>query len=139
MRSLTSSSCRLPFFGRLGAILVLLISADGCTQSPATAPVRGHVSYRGEPLANAGITFFPAKGRPVTAAVTQGDYAIELAPDDYTVVVNVGSELPDGYKEGDPVPPPKVVLPGEYSARAKSSLKARVMAGQTDSIDFDLK
>jgi hypothetical protein len=138
MRSL-SYNCSLQRLGRSVALSILLISAHGCMKSSDGVPVRGHVSYRGDPLASAGITFFPANGRPVTAAVTQGDYAIEVVPGDYTVVVNVGSELPPGYKEGDPVQPPKVVLPDEYSERAKSTLKASVKAGQSEPIDFNLK
>ena len=129
-------------FGRLAcctALSMLIFGAGGCKKPGNKAPVHGRIQYRGEPLASAGITFFPQKGRSVTATAPHGDYATELTPGDYTVVVAVGNELPQGFKEGDPVPPPKVVLPEEYTERAKSTLKASVTLGQDQPIDFDLK
>jgi hypothetical protein len=127
--------------GRLfGPVLFLLIvSAGGCKKAAETVPVHGHITYRGEPLAASSVTFFAVTGRPVTAASPQGEYATELMPGDYTVIVSVGIEYPKGFKEGDPVPAPKVVLPDEYTSRAKSTLKATVKAGQSEPIDFELK
>jgi hypothetical protein len=121
------------------ALSLLVLGAGGCKKPGNTAAVHGRIQYRGEPLANAGITFFPQKGRPVTATAPQGDYSTELTPGEYTVVVAVGYELPKGFKEGDPVPPPKIVLPEEYTERTKSTLKASVKLGQDQPIDFDLK
>ncbi len=60
-------------------------------------------------------------------------------PGDYTATIVVGIEYPKGFKEGDPIPPPKVVLPDEYTTRAKSTLKVTVKVGQNEPIDFDLK
>jgi hypothetical protein len=121
------------------AFCLFVLSADGCKKASDTVPVSGKITYRGQPLTSAGITFFPTKGRTVTATAAQGEYATELAPGDYVVVVAVGVEYPPGFKEGDPAPPPKVVLPAEYTVRAKSTLKATVKPGQAEPIDFDLK
>jgi hypothetical protein len=96
------------------------------------------VSFRGSPLDKAALTFFPTAGRPVAVSVVQGEYETELTPGEYVAVVDVGAELPPGFKEGDPVPPPKVVLPEPYTSRAKSPLKATVVADQDKPVDFEL-
>jgi hypothetical protein len=118
---------------------LFLASAGGCKKSSGTVSVHGRISYRGQPLTKSSVTFFPASGRPVTATAPQGEYTAELAPGDYTATVAVGIEYPAGYKEGDPVPQPKVVLPPEYTERARSKLKASVTKNENPSIDFELK
>jgi hypothetical protein len=75
----------------------------------------------------------------VAVSVVQGEYETALTPGEYVAVVDVGAELPPGFKEGDPVPPPKVVLPQQYTVRMKSPLKATVAADQKVPINFDLK
>jgi hypothetical protein len=121
------------------ALSLMLLFVFGCRKSDGSVPVHGHIAYRGQPLTKGAITFFPEKGRPTAAPIPEGDYAIDLKPGEYTVVVEAANELPPGFKEGDPVPAPKVVLPDEYTSRAKSSLKASVKLGQSEAVDFDLK
>jgi hypothetical protein len=52
-----------------------------------------------------------------------------------------GIEVPPGWKEGDPAPPlPKIVLPAEYSQRARTVLTLTVAAGgESQTADFSLK
>ena len=111
----------------------------GCGNSSGKVPVHGHVSYRGASIDSAALTFFPNKGRPESATVENGDYSVELAPGEYTAVVLIGVDIPKGYKEGDPIPPPKVVLPETYTSQANSTLKVTVEAGQREPINLDLK
>jgi hypothetical protein len=128
------------FLAYVGGFFLLVLNAAGCSKSSNTVSVSGHVAYRSEPINSGTVTFFPVAGRPVSAAISGGDYKADLAPGDYTVTVSLAPELPPGYKEGDPPPPPpKVVLPDTYTARAKSTLSAKVAAGQSEPIDFDLK
>ena len=116
------------------------MTMTGCGGSANAVKVEGHASYRGEAITNGTVTFFPASGRPVVAPLSgEGDYTVELAPGEYVVVIMVGATIPEGYKEGDPLPPPKITLPAEYTVRAKSKLTASVQPGQSDSINFDLK
>lgn len=120
--------------------LAAAICAPGCGGSTSTVPVTGHVNYRGQPLANGFLTFFPVAGRPTSAAISEdGSYQAQLEPGEYIVAVGVGLEMPAGYKLGDSVPPPKFVLPVQYTSRAKSTLKASVQPGQSEPINFDLK
>ncbi len=126
-------------FVALLCAMVFLVGAPGCTKNGGKLSVKGHVTYRGEAIERASLTFFPDVGRPEATSVQNGDYAIELSPGNYTAVILIGVDLPKGYKEGDVVPPPKIVLPEEYTSRTKSTLKATVSAGQSEPIDFALK
>jgi hypothetical protein len=121
--------------------VVVATSTVGCGGDRSdTVPVEGTVTYRGEPLANAALTFFPESGRPTTVpADSGGAYSAELPPGDYAVIVNLSAKLPPGWREGDPLPPPKVVLPTIYTTRAKSTLTAHVDTTPTGPVDFELK
>jgi hypothetical protein len=97
------------------------------------------VTYQGQPISKAAITFFPTTGRPTTVpAADDGTYEASLVPGDYTVTVNVSVDLPPGFKEGDPYPKPKIVLPPQYTIQAKSPLTAKVSEDQSEPIDFAL-
>src|SRR4051812_17986561 len=120
------------------ALLVSVLSAHGCRKSSGAVPVHGRVTYQGQPLANATLTFFPASGRPVDAAISDGDYRTALLPGDYTSVVNIAVDMPQGYgrTHWNQLPPQKFTLPETYTARTKSRLKAVVKAEQNEPIDF---
>ena len=121
-------------------MLIVIVALAGCGESSNDVSVVGKVTYRGEPVNKGSVTFFPANGRPDSAALTDGgEFELQLVPGQYTVTVNVGTDLPPGFKEGDPVPPPSIVLPPEYTTRARSKLTATVSKDSDESINFDLK
>ena len=121
-------------------VLLLLLGAIGCGKSGNEVTVHGHVTFRGSPLTHGSITFYPAAGRPVNAPLTEdGSYSTQLAPGEFAVTVSYSEPLPPGFKEGSPVPPPKIVLPDQYTNRTKTSLKTTVSSGQSDPVNFDLK
>jgi hypothetical protein len=68
-----------------------------------------------------------------------GTYSTQLPPGDYTVTVSYTEPLPEGFKEGDPTPKPKFVLPPEYTTRARSKLTATVSEDSGAPINFELK
>jgi hypothetical protein len=124
----------------LPIVFLFLAGAAGCGRESNEVSVQGRVMFRGEPLPGGSITFFPESGRPVMAVIAEdGNYSAEMPPGEYVVAVGVGTELPPGFKEGDPIPPPKVVLPPEYTTRAKSSLTATVRQGDEQPTNFELK
>lgn len=130
----------LPNSGSIVACLILLSSALGCGSSDGTVPVQGRVIYREQALANGSVTFFPVTGRPVNVPLSaEGTYTANLAPGEYTVTVNYTEPLPPGYKEGAPLPKPKITLPPEYNTRAKSKLAAQVADDHSEPINFDLQ
>lgn len=126
---------------RRGCVLFLAAAIiGGCVETSNTVTVQGNVSYRGKPLTKAAVTFFPEKGRAIFADLNaDGDYTAELPPGEYTVTINISSELPPGFKEGDLPPAPDLVLPPEYTTRAKSKLTATVREGEPQTIDFPLE
>ncbi len=122
------------------ATVLLTATAVGCQKPSGGVPIHGHVSYQGQPVESAAVMFYPEHGRAAAASTdAAGEYHASLPPGEYVVTVNVSVKPPAGWKEGDPIPAPKVVLPDKYTSRAKTSVKANVKADQTDSIDFDLK
>jgi hypothetical protein len=129
---------RSPFL--LCVVGAVLLSAAGCGESSTTETVSGTVTYRGAPLPNGSVTFFPTSGRPVNVPrASDGAYTAELEPGEYSVTVSYTEPLPPGFKEGDPVPPPKIVLPAEYTTSARSTLKATVTPDHDQPIDFTLE
>ncbi|HEX6962996.1 MAG TPA: hypothetical protein VF175_14095 [Lacipirellula sp.] len=121
--------------------LAALAVAAGCSAVESNAvSVSGEVLYEGQPLSNAALMFYPTEGRPVTAPIVEGAYSVELPPGEYRTTVTLGAELPPGWKEGDPLPPPTRELPPQYSSRLETPLSASVTAaaGESQTIDFTL-
>ncbi|MEX2169287.1 MAG: carboxypeptidase-like regulatory domain-containing protein [Pirellulales bacterium] len=119
--------------------LAALISS-GCGPPSEGVEINGAVTYNSQPLTNAAVTFFPVQGRPATAPLdSAGQYTLELAPGDYQVTITVGANVPPGFKEGDVLPPPEIVLPDHYTSRVHTELSATVADDQSEPINFDLK
>lgn len=140
-RPLLPAPKSLHFHASLLCVCILLAPfSSGCGKSSNAIRVRGTVTYQGEPVPNGLITFYPVTGRPVSGPLSEaGQYGVSLEPGDYRATVRVGIEkLPSDYKEGDPLPPPKVELPREYTSRARSTLEATVAPDQGEPIDFAL-
>ena len=144
----------------LRSLVALLIGAFtlGCSPSNplGTAPVGGKVTYNGQPVAGATVSFVPdGDGRPATA-ITGADGAYNLTtlnwpgavPGQYTVLVrktdvalasNQPVSMEDAVKlNARPPPPPKELLPPKYADATKSPLKAEVKKGQKNAVDLQL-
>jgi hypothetical protein len=135
---------RRPAAIRFVACMILVVLGSicgGCGKSAMeNTTVSGYFKYQSTPIARGAVTFFPERGRPTTASTDErGQYTVGLAPGDYRVTVNVGVQLPPGWKEGDPVPPQKLQLPAQYTTRVSTPLKTTVAAGGADPTDFSLQ
>jgi hypothetical protein len=119
----------------IGAAFIL----SGCQSKNDGVSVRGTVSYRGQAFSNASITFYPATGRPVYSSISDGNYAVELLPGQYKVAISLGVNLPENWKEGDPIPSREFVLPDKYSDPRDTPLVAAVNEDQIAPINFDLQ
>jgi hypothetical protein len=128
---------------RAVASFTTILVLYGCDGRGGTTTVSGRATYRGEPLAGGTVIFHPDRGHPVSAGVdASGSYAAELPAGNYRVAVNAaGVEVPPGWKEGDPAPPPpKLVLPPEFSQRTRTVLQVTVSGNEgQQTADFLLK
>jgi hypothetical protein len=121
-------------------LILLALCAVGCRNQSDEVSVEGRVTFRGQPLPNGSVTFYPTVGRPVNAPLgAGGEYSTQLPPGEYAVTVSYTEPLPEGFKEGDPTPRPKFVLPPEYTTRARSKLIATVSEDLDEPINFELK
>ena len=125
--------------GSLAWAFSILALAIGCGGESNVTSLSGRVLHEGEPLSNASLMFYPAEGRPMIAPLSEGEYSVELPPGEYRVTVNLGAELPPGWKEGDPVPPTTRKLPRQFVSRLDTPLTATVSAeGEGQTSDFNI-
>ena len=114
----------------------------------ATYPVSGVVTYKGSPVANADISFFPEDAsfpdtvRPKAKSGTDGTFVISTyaggdgAPAGNYKVTIVRHEVT---VSKDTIVAKPNDLPGKYSKRDTTDLEVQVVASQNDLPPFDLR
>jgi len=124
----------------------LAIAGIGCSRSglPDTARVTGLVTYKGQPVAEAQVSFIPAQGRPASAG-TGADGRFELTTfrlKDGAVLgehtVTIEKTVPVAGQENDPYAKRRSVIPEKYGSLKKSRLKATITAKGPNEFTFDL-
>jgi hypothetical protein len=129
----------------LGCLILLALAAAGCgEQKPALAAVRGHVYFRGAPLAGGAIVFTPDPERggrgPLACARIDGDGGFVLVTgQDFGAVpgwhrVTFTAPARDG-----PSASPETMLPARFSDPEQSKQSGEVKAGQSNVVDFHLE
>ena len=136
-------------------VAALLSALIGCGGGGAgTAPVSGHVTYKGKPLAKANVSFTPVEGatRAATGLTDSNGYytlgtfgasdgalpgkyriaVIARGPDRAPKAGEVGSGMPGEMMAGDPI------IPIKYFAPDSSGLTAEVKRGG-NRVDLELK
>jgi hypothetical protein len=112
----------------------------GCGGGADTTTVAGKITFNGQSVTR-GIINFQAEGsRPIGGGIaSDGTYSVELPPGQYKVRIDAPPAVPEGYREGDPLPPlgPRLV-PEKYANFNSSGLTATVTADGSQSIDFNL-
>lgn len=144
-------------------VSVLLLSASafflGCGDKPIkTEFIGGIVTYNGEPLPDASITFLPvdkssgaqgavgttdAKGEfkiqtllgAADAGTTPGDYIVVISKTELVKTGRTTTEA-DGTKTEETIPKP--VIPQRYSDSSSSGLTATVKANEKNHFEFKL-
>lgn len=149
------------FFLVACAVLSGIGVVSGCARGPrlnrpATHPVSGRITWKGEPLVGATVAFLPEAGTHGAFGRTDssGGYTLTTfvgddgaVAGDYLVTVIKMEEVAGGaassaadYVPPDAVlPPPKNVLPQRYASVGSSGLKATVAAGAENRFDFALE
>ncbi len=136
--------------------MLCLLMLPGCGGHEGLAPVSGTVTYKGKPVTSGEVSFVPettgARGALGTLDA-QGNYELgTFDPGDgayvgthRVTVVSVGPDKPVPAKKkgkmmedemqgsGDPL------IPRRYFSPATSDLKAEVVEGKNNVINFDLK
>lgn len=133
----------------------LLLAAallSGCGDTDGLAPVRGTVTYRGQPLAGAMVVFMPEQPGTLPASGLTDSFGryelMTMTPGDGTTpgkyVVTITAREPDQAPAGDgsligaEVPLGKPLIPEKYFAAETSGLTAEVKPGGITA-DFVLK
>jgi hypothetical protein len=133
------------------AALGLMIGAiAGCSESierPKTLPVRGKVTYKGQPVPKGTVTFQPDQGQPAVGELQDdGSYRLTtFAPGDgalpghHRVFIIANTADPTKMPGSSPGwTPPKDLVPKKYNTAETSGLEATVSADKSD-ISFDLQ
>lgn len=141
-----SRGTRFPVILAASLLLGMLPGCGPTSDHPATAPVRGKVTYRGRPVPKGMITFVSDNGEAASAMIEpEGSYVLgTFGPADGAVHGRhkVGIIADDGDPSLLPGAPgyrtPKVLVPKKYNNPETSGLSADVTKDGR-AIDFDLK
>jgi len=134
-----------------------MLLAVGCSRGSlsGTVPVTGKVTYKGQPVANATITFIGQGEARTAVAVTDasGVYRLKTLdsngaiPGKYIVLVSQTENIPgadqpvsmdEAARNQGKAREPRQLLPARYSDPAKTPLDVEVKRGRTNSFDLSL-
>ena len=134
----------------LSSSLSVLVLIGGCgpkEEHPATVPVHGKITYKGQPVPKGTISFQPDSGQTATAEI-QSDGTYELAtfnpkdgalPGHHKVMIVANTADPNMIPGSSPgYVPPKDIVPRKYGQFETSGLEVDVTKEKSD-YDFDLK
>lgn len=163
MPTFQSQRIALRRLGAVAALLVLSAGVGGCGNSdhPDVAPVYGLVTYQGDPVKGATVTFRPKEGGKPATAVTdeQGRYRLSTFGDQDGAIIGEHSatvllfesqeadsapmsmeEAAEATKQGKPAAAKaaKSKLPARYSRPDSSGLTYSVVSGDNE-FDIELK
>lgn len=143
---------------RLLCVVAVAIALAGCSKpgSIRTSPVSGKVTYKGQPVDGATISFIPEGAtRPATAITAAGGlyrlttldssgampgkYTVTVRKQEIAAATTQAVSMEEALKMNNrPPPPPKELLPAKYADPAHSPLHVEVQDGQSNSIDLPL-
>lgn len=149
--------CRLASWLFCCAALAILAGCSGGASVSGVVPVRGKVTYQGQPVGGATIVFLSeASDGRAAVATSNADGTYELMtldskgalPGKYAVTVKKTENLEEltrevsmeeaAAKANQPPPLPKELLPAKYGDPAQTPLKFEVKAG-ANTIDLPLE
>lgn len=122
---------------RFALVLILLAIGGACTPDPlGRQAISGTVNVDGAPLAKGNISFQPSEGQATSsgAVVSDGKFSIAresgLVPGKYRVSLNApvpgtGGKADETTLPGDPVPPPKELIPPDWNTASTQSIEVK--------------
>ena len=124
----------------IGILVSSVFVLSGCGGGSETTTVQGKISFNGQPVTRGAINFRAQSAGPLGGPIgADGSYSFELPPGQYAVRIDSPAPIPEGYKEGDPLPQlePRQV-PEKYASFNSSGLTATIEPGGSQTIDFAL-
>lgn len=127
-------------------LLSVIVGCESKSGQPATLPVQGKVTYKGQPVPKGTVTFQSDDGHTATGTIqSDGSYRLSTfgendgaIPGHHRVMIIANDADPTlmpgsspGYK------PPKDLVPAKFNKLETSGLEA-VVSKEKPSIDFDL-
>jgi hypothetical protein len=122
------------------AALLAVFSGCGNGGEKATQ-VQGKITYQSKPATNGVIAFLKEGSKPISAAIqSDGAYSIQLPPGEYKVRIDAPPAMPEGWREGQPMPQlgPRSV-PDKFANFSNSGLTATISTQSPQQLDFPLK
>ena len=138
-------------------ILALFVCGCGKGNPLGTVPASGKVTYRGQPVEGATVSFLPEGDLRPATAITAADGSFRLLtldaegamPGRYTALVRKmeippeptqGTSMEDALKLNARQPPaPKSLLPAKYGDASKSPLRFEVKPGTLNHFELALE
>lgn len=123
----------------VSSVLVLgLLFVTGCSEGgPDRGQVSGKITWKGEPVVDATVSFLPVEGR-ASVGTTDQDGAYKLAYSKGKTGALLGEHtITISHDPNDPSIAPAVPLPAQFSIRTTTPLKRTVEAG-SNTIDIEL-
>jgi len=132
--------------GILFASWIILAFITGCDGSKSQSGVEGNINFKGSPLDQGTIQFFPESGgAPVgSSLIANGKYTIPkspgIAPGKYRIVISSGDTKapPAEAMPGQSGPPAKERIPAEYNSGSLKNPVIREVGSGINQIDFDI-
>ena len=123
----------------LYAAVVFAAACLGCGDD-GLVQVTGVVSYQSQPLTR-GLVAFHGLQQPFGAPLDgQGRFDTRLPPGEYQVTVSAPALPPADWREGEPLPEMKALVPARFALPKTSGLRVTVEPkGPAQVIDFPLK
>lgn len=123
-----------------GALLVATCMLVGCGRGEGGSTVSGVVTFNGAPVTTGVIGFYKAGTKALGAPISpDGRYSLTIPSGDYQVRVDAPAPMPEGWKEGQPLPklPPRPV-PEKYATFDSSGITAAINDEATQQFDVNL-
>ncbi|NUQ65546.1 MAG: hypothetical protein HUU20_24015 [Pirellulales bacterium] len=128
----------------IAGLVLGLTGCGGGEAVPETAPVRGVVTYKGNPVADAQVAFRPEKGNPATGRTdAEGKFVLTTfkaedgaVPGTHSVTVQV---MPEGALPGmETQSTGAASIPPKYADPAQTPLKIDVKGGEPNEVKLEL-
>jgi len=126
-------------------LAIAFVMGCGGTNRPETVPISGLVTFNGEPVNGATVTFYPENGRPASGRTdSEGVYQLTtFEPNDGALpgthrvaIIKTTSSTPSN--SPDELATIERIIPEKYASEASSGLAATVVVNQEAPIDFNL-